>query len=414
MVGGLSPPAREKKNNGKFKLLGAFTRRLLGRQGLNTGVKNVRLVNLPNDKVAQQRGQGTRDADEYMHRTYGKPAKAFAKGNYGKLYKLNINSAGVKQKLDATRSSLKHLVHTGRVPVSGTFAVKIALYPTNQNWEVWVRDNVYEAQAHKQLATRCAPLSCAAKSACTPSPKLYFAGVDAAARVFVTVMELVNGDTLYDYVRRKKVLTASTYLNIEKAIVSMWLNGIVHGDLHEDNILISPTGNRVWIIDFGFAVVLPTNRLQALKKVMDDVPNVSNSLANSVWYAKNALQGYVNSVLHLRRSMDWYNADGKLLKGMYLKVPLAERAKIGKMRRQLWGCKPRAGFVGRCVGKLIKRKGKERCVVQNKEQVNPNPAARKLSFHQRKNLRRLQSPAAPQHEKEAARQRLIAHRIFIG
>ena len=411
MAGGLSPPARQKNDNGKVEILGRFTRQILGRRGLNKGVKNVSIQNLYDNNITKKLSRDVAHPDEYMKRTFGKPAKAFAKGKYGKLYKLNINPVGVKQRLDALRSSLKHLVQTGRVPLSGTFAVKVAMQPADMDWTVWVRDNVYEAQAHKQLATRCAPLSCASKSACTPSPKLYFAGVDPAARAFVTVMELANGDTLYEYLRRKKVLTAATYLNIEKAIVTMWLNGIVHGDLHEDNILVSPTGNRVWIIDFGFAVVLPANRLQALKKVMDDVPNVSNSLANSVWYAKNALQGYVNSVLHLRRRMDWYNADGKLLKGMYLKVPPGERVKIGKMRRQLWGCKPRPGILARCIGKIVKKKGKERCV---QEQVNPNPGGgRKLSFHQRKNIRKLASPVVGQRDKEAARQRLVAHRILV-
>lgn len=410
MAGGLSPPARETGENGKVKTLGRFTRLVLGRRGLNKGVKNVAIKTMYDKNVAPAKSKGVRHPDAYMTRTFGTPAKAFAEGKYGNLYKLNINPAGIKQKLDALRHTLKHHVGTDRVPVSGTFAVKIALQPSDQDWTAWVRDNVYEAQAHKQLATRCTRLSCAARPACTPSPKLYFAGVDVAARVFVTVMELVNGVTLYEYLRGKRTLTPSTYLNIEKAIVSMWLNGIVHGDLHDDNIMVSRNGSRVWVIDFGFAVVLPDNRLQALKRVMDDVPNVSNSLANSVWYAKNALQGYVNSVLHHKRRLDWYNADGKLLKGMYLKVPSGERGKIGKMRRQLWGCKPRPGIVARCIGKIVKKKGKERCV-QNKEQANPNP--RRLSFHQRKNLRRLVSPGVQPRNKEAARQRLVAHRIIF-
>lgn len=412
MAGGISPPARIKDNKGKVEIMGRFSR-LIQKKNLNKAVENKPATkNLYDANVVPKERRAVRRPDDYMTETFGSRAKAFASGEYGSLYKLNINPQGVKRRLEDLRLALRHVVQTNRVPVSGTFAVKVSMQPPDREWTTWVRENVYEAQAHLRLATRCAPLSCAARSACTPSPKLYFAGVDPAARVFVTVMQLVQGDTLDNYLRRKKVLTAATYLIIEKAIVTMWLNGIVHGDLHTDNIMITPSGNKVWLIDFGFAVVLPDNRLQALKKVMNDVPDVSNSLANSVWYAKNALQGYVNSVLHLRRRMDWYNADGKLLKYMYTKVPLAERAKIGKMRRQVWGCKPRPGLVERCIGKIIKRKGKERCVA-NKEQVNPNPPGRRLSFHQRKNLRKLASPGVAQRNKEAARQRLVAHRIFF-
>ena len=140
---------------------------------------------------------------------------------------------------------------------------------------------------------------------------------------------------------------------------------------------------------------------------MDDVPNVSESLANSVWYAKNALQGYVNSVLAVHRGMDWYNADGKLLRGMYLKVPANQRSQIKALRRKLWGCKPKPGLVKRCIKKLLKKGRTQKC---EQEQVNPNPN-RKLTFAQRKNLRKIASPAVAARNKEAARKRLKAHRI---
>jgi tRNA A-37 threonylcarbamoyl transferase component Bud32 len=414
MAGGVSPPARTKDEKGKVEVQGRFSHPIFGKARLNKTVKNLApYKDLYDKNIVSKEQRTSRTPDEYMSTTFGVRAKSFAGGVYGKLYKLNVSPAGIKRRLDNLRSSLKHLVQTNRVPQSGLFAVKVAMHPADRDWATWVRDNVYEAEAHVKLATRCVSLTCAAKAACAPSPRFYFAGVDPSARVFVTVMQFVQGDTLYDFIKHRRTISASTYLNIEKAVVSMWLNGIVHGDLHADNILISPSGNKVWLVDFGFAVVLPDNRLQALRNVMDDVPNVSDSLANSVWYAKNALQGYVNSVLHLHRHLSWYNADGKLLKYMYNMVPVAERSKIGKMRRQLWGCKPRPGLVSKCIGKIIKKKGQERCVA-NKEQANPNPrGGRKLTFLQRKNIRRLRSPAATKNDKEAARQRLVAQRIVV-
>jgi serine/threonine protein kinase len=408
MVARLSPPAKGKNGKGKLEAKGRYTRHLdPKRRTLNKSVENIMLKPLKNDNVAPKRGVSRSTPDEWIAAMFGSEAKFLSSGKYGRVYKLNLNKTASKMK--PLKNMLTNVVETDRVPQSGTFIVKVGTQG-KKDWAPFVLDNVHESQAHRHLTTRCVSLKCAARPVCARdiSPKFYFGGADPTARLFITVMEFVNGDTLYKYLSKRSNITASTYLAIEKAIVTMWLTGIVHGDLHEDNIMISPNGSKAWVIDFGFAVVLPPNRLEALKRVMDDVPNVSESLANSVWYAKNALQGYVNSVLAVHRGMDWYNADGKLLRGMYLKVPANQRSQIKALRRKLWGCKPKPGLVKRCIKKLLKRGRTQKC---EQEQVNPNPN-RKLTFAQRKNLRKIASPAVAARNKEAARKRLKAHRIL--
>lgn len=411
MVSGLSPAPKDAQG----KARGRYTRNLdPSRRVFDKTVKNINLQKLNDSNIAPKQGSTRSTPDEWIRAMFGSEAKFLSSGKYGRVYKLSINKTAGKIK--PIRNMLTNVVETDRVPQSGTFVVKVGTQGKS-DWPEFVRDNVHESQAHKHLTTRCVSLKCAARQICAKdiSPKFYFAGADPSARIFVTFMEFVSGETLFNYLGRRP-MTAVTYLVIEKAIVTMWLTGIVHGDLHEDNIMISPNGTKAWIIDFGFAVVLPSNRMEALKRVMDDVPNVSNSLANSVWYAKNALQGYVNSVLAVHRRMNWYNADGKLLKGLYLRVPAGQRAQIKTLRRKLWGCKPKPGLVRRCVGKLLKKK---KCAAApprgGQEQVNPNPPKNRLSFQQRKNLRKIASPAkaVAERDREAARKRLKAHRILV-
>jgi hypothetical protein len=54
---------------------------------------------------------------------------------------------------------------------------------------------------------------------------------------------------------RKCRLDACVYSAIERALSAMWLLGVVHADLHGDNILVLP-GGGVRIIDYGMGVML--------------------------------------------------------------------------------------------------------------------------------------------------------------
>jgi serine/threonine protein kinase len=80
---------------------------------------------------------------------------------------------------------------------------------------------------------------------------------------------LRNAPTLTDYYIKNLKKTGSRgeskvteladlYASVERAVVSMWLNGFFHADLHPGNILLQHDGTRLVtkIIDFGLAVPL--------------------------------------------------------------------------------------------------------------------------------------------------------------
>lgn len=64
----------------------------------------------------------------------------------------------------------------------------------------------------------------------------------------ISLQFLPHGETLWDYIQHGK-LTQQIMDAVRSAVLIMWKAGIVHGDLHCNNILIS--NNQVYIIDMA-------------------------------------------------------------------------------------------------------------------------------------------------------------------
>lgn len=61
-------------------------------------------------------------------------------------------------------------------------------------------------------------------------------------------------------------VTARTIARVERALLSLWLSGIAHTDLHSSNIMFDHKTKKMTIIDFGRAVVMPPDAVNALRK----------------------------------------------------------------------------------------------------------------------------------------------------
>lgn len=269
-------------------------------------------------------------------------SRLLGKGAYGAVYLVDAERhAAALADLAARAGRVRG--GAGGLPRRGDLVLKVALKDSGTSWESFVRDNMHESQVHARLGERrCVRVACAGGAGSTGVcaadvvPELYFAGPDDAAGVFVAGMSRVAGQTLDAYLRAHgDRLSAETYVAIEKAVVTLWLLGVAHGDLHAGNLLLDDAG-RVTIIDFGFGVVLPPDQLARVQRVLDAAPNATRSLANAVWYVKGALQNYVNSVLRGRDDFSWYNPDGKLLRAMYNRV--RDPARIAAARAAAWRC----------------------------------------------------------------------------
>lgn len=194
-------------------------------------------------------------------------------------------------------------------------------------WRTLLLDGATDASNHHYLSTE-APTTVIPAAGGTISlscadvvPKFYFAGSSVRYGVYVIVMGVAKGTSLANM----DSITPRTIANLEKAVLTLSVAGIEHGDLHTGNIMVH--GDSVKLIDFGMTAILPIKyRSHAAKWVTAAVATLFKTrswpedVANSVWYdPENGTLRYMNSYMH--QDVSWYNPSGKLIKYMKTHVP---------------------------------------------------------------------------------------------
>lgn len=84
-------------------------------------------------------------------------------------------------------------------------------------------------------------------------------GTTGTTKAFrITLMERLTDATRLGRLiaQRSPLLSADTYWSLERATCALWMQGIAHSDLHDDNVLVLPDGS-VRLVDFGMAAVMP-------------------------------------------------------------------------------------------------------------------------------------------------------------
>jgi hypothetical protein len=292
-------------------------------------------VNL-NNVIHPSNNANPYDPEQYMNSVFGKNNYKFLsnEGIYGHLYTVKYTEAV----LDFMRDTLTNHVIGKKKPAKGeTVVVKITVPRLYQAWRLFVRDNVHEAAALSYVSDACTKLTCSRNTVCGSkiAPRFYFAGAEPDRNLFVTIMSLVQGVTLARALGGGRDVTARLYVAVEKAVVSMWLMGVAHADLHWGNIMVD--GDEAKIVDYGYAVIIPPERRAAIKKDVEQQLEALSSLSNAAWYSGSQTGKYVNAVMASRR-FSQYNPDGKMLRLLWNEMSQDERAKIPALRLKAWAC----------------------------------------------------------------------------
>ncbi|GAQ92461.1 Protein kinase-like protein containing BRO family, N-terminal domain [Klebsormidium nitens] len=167
-------------------------------------------------------------------------------------------------------------------------------------------------------------------------PPIFYAGLlDGGEKgmVFITVMGEAPGVVLREFLtRRSNRLTGFEYALIERAILTLWLLGVVHADLHEANIFIDEKSEKVTIIDFGYALILPKARATQVRTALDQGANM-----NTLWNdKKTGLRMNVNAIQAGRR-YDWYNPEAKAARYFRTLVAAEDKPTLSANRAKAWG-----------------------------------------------------------------------------
>ena len=269
-------------------------------------------------------------------------------GAYGSAFRCQVNDAAHRA-LEVVRAASTFWVEYRPVRTGSLVVVKItrddSRSPVAQGTlDRFALDNIKEATLHKHLdEARCLNLGMAPLCVSNYVPDLYWAGLvvnqASGTRCYVTVMGVAPGIPVGKHLRRSR-LDAETFLRIERAAAALWSQGVVHADLHKDNMMYDPATKKLTVIDFGFGVLLPPQytvavRNQLAKAVRAGVRSLGEMWLDSMGFGLG-IQKYVNRVQR-GRGVRWYYPDGHAAMMLYKRLPVAERRKVPDMRRSLWG-----------------------------------------------------------------------------
>lgn len=252
-------------------------------------------------------------------------------GAYGVAF-----SSKYSRELYGVLGALTHTItaQRGMPRVGAGVVVKLSVYNAKKNYEQWLHGCLREAAVHK-LASDLPSIRLKSVRDVNPAahvPAFYLAGLFedpyTGASIFVTVMSLAPGVSIGKWLKTH-ALDVGTFLKVERAAASLWLGGIVHADLHEDNVMYD--GQRVTIIDFGFAVVLTEEQTRRVQAVV-----LASFVKDALALNENTL-GHVNRV-QAGRGAPWYHDDNSLLADLREKLSV-DAATLQAERRRLWGFK---------------------------------------------------------------------------
>jgi serine/threonine protein kinase len=218
-------------------------------------------------------------------------ARKLGGGVYAQVFLVSPTPRGMHALAELERR-LTNVVAGAPLPAGKPIILKIGAPDHGERWEAFLKRSVRENAAH--LAVQQVDR--------TIVPELYFGG--SVGATYVTAMELVEGVTLDTYIKdHGGHISPGMYQRLEHAVTSLLHAGIVHGDLHDQNVMITPTG-EVKIIDFGFAVQLSPEQIAEVRKHVHHDPV-------RAW---NHIGGYVNAVQAQRvKGLSWYNPEVKAL-----------------------------------------------------------------------------------------------------
>jgi hypothetical protein len=257
-------------------------------------------------------------------------------GGYGIVF----GTVSERRMLEDLRNRMKRVIFDTFPGRADPVVVKVQ--PTN------TRTAVVENTLHMKLArARCVKLP-NLRELCSKEyvPRFYFGGQvrnmysrSQRQLMHVTVMGRAPGVSV-DTLLEDSAMTAKLYLMIERALCSLWVNGVFHTDAHQANIMYDQMSKKLTVIDFGRGVLAPDNLVKKVRvAIAEGVASGVRSLGE-VWRpaleSGAGVQNYTNRVMRERGETD-YLPDGYILAQLYNLLSKDERHRVPSARKALWG-----------------------------------------------------------------------------
>jgi hypothetical protein len=252
-------------------------------------------------------------------RVLGQEPLSTAQGGRGSVF---VYDASVMPRLDVLKERARrngNFIETGVAPRGRLVVVKVTSILTD-TWRKTVFEPpswlLREAQIQAYLTTAGCKTAEDGVRYCAGDvvPHLYWAGFFPEDNVQVVVMEGIDGKTLYRALApAEREIARTVYDKVEHAVFTLWAFGIVHGDLHWNNVMVQRDG-RIKIVDFGFA-------LMADKLARFPTPDARTMRSPKYHKLVDTLSD--DTMLH--RGYNTYNPNTKSLKFLFRKTGASAR-----------------------------------------------------------------------------------------
>lgn len=199
------------------------------------------------------------------------------------------------------------------------------------NTEDFLHQMTREASIHQHLSSACkpSPTNNGKTQWCGSDivPNFYFSGMVPKYGTYVTCMGVAEGEPLRKFrAAHMGVIPTDAFQAVVQAVKIMFLLGVIHGDMHENNVFITKRPPyKVTIIDFGYAIRIPASKKAFVVRKLKE-----NNL-NGLWYDPDmGLQRNSNRTMH-SRGFTVYHADGKVLRFLQ---SVTDQRSTGKRKRK--------------------------------------------------------------------------------
>jgi len=227
-------------------------------------------------------------------------SKHIGSGSYGDVYAISLDQKKRKW-MDTLLSNLRNVTSFESIGKKSRIVMKIEeldrMIPLNKDEVFRLAGEAYIQQYVHTQAGKCAPA-------------VFFSGT-LANKYHIIVMQYARGETLDSFIQRRKFIPPRLYKRIDMAVSNMLRSGVVHSDLHSNNILVDPATYSVKLIDFGFATMIPPDLHNNVLKIL----NARGSVRDA--FEKTGLMDVINSS---KFQYSYYFSDPKLI------------SRIGKLR----------------------------------------------------------------------------------
>lgn len=246
-------------------------------------------------------------------------AKEVGRGAYGTVFEVSLSRKETVGFLSKLRHSLTNsLFHRAPRSSDGSVIIKYQRIQgddanerdenlANMIREAYILNKVYTSTVEKMHGNRKIILK-----GKDYAPAFFFSGT--YGRTHIICMGKVSGKPLYEVMMQYNSIPHHVFTKLEKAVEFLLRVGIVHADLHANNIYVDLSSNRakVSIIDFGMSVELSPALAKKAVRVLDKTGSIEDA------WEQSGLKDVL--VAHFAQ-YDWFHSNLQMLRYAESLVP---------------------------------------------------------------------------------------------